>query len=102
MLLGVGLSARDGPVALADLLGRDAYILVERLAAAPDWSSRFALVDVLFTKRLVAAANPARAEVRWAWDQLERSAGAVPIRQLARAIGWSDHTLRRVFGTQLG
>lgn len=102
VLLGVGLSAGDGPVALADLLGREADILVERLAAAPDWSSRFALVDALFTKRLVAATNPARAEVRWAWDQLERSAGAVPIRQLARAIGWSDRHLAACFRDAIG
>jgi AraC-like DNA-binding protein len=102
VLLGVSLSAGDGPVALADLLGREAHILVERLAAAPDWSSRFALVNTLLTKKLTAAAKPARAEVRWIWDRLERSAGIVPIRQLAREIGWSDRHLAACFRDATG
>lgn len=89
-LLGRTIGAGDGPVALGELLGRDADTLVERLATALDWPARFALVDTLFSTRLAASDASTRSEIRWAWDQLERSAGAVPIRQLARAIGWSD------------
>ncbi len=101
-LLGGTLAAGDGPVPLADLLGREADVLVERLAVASDWPARFALVDALLLGRLAAADTPARPEVRWAWDQLERSAGATPIHGLARAIGWSDRHFAACFREETG
>ncbi|MCJ2144618.1 helix-turn-helix domain-containing protein [Methylobacterium sp. E-066] len=102
VLLGAPLTASDDPVALADLLGRDAGTLIECLAAAPGWAERFALLDALFLARLASAARLPRPEIWWAWKQLERSAGAVPIGRLARTIGWSDRHFARCFQDATG
>ena len=97
VLLGASVVPKDGPVALADLLGRDADTLIERLAAAPNWGERFVLLDALFSARIARSNHLPRREVRWAWDQLERSAGTMPIRALSRAIGWSDRHFASCF-----
>ncbi|MCP9963919.1 hypothetical protein LUX57_00920 [Actinomadura madurae] len=55
-LLGVpmGLLANTA-VELPDLLGREAAALVERLADAPSWGARFAILDGFLLRRLDAA-----------------------------------------------
>jgi AraC-like DNA-binding protein len=82
-------------VALEDLLGPVAHELVDRLASAPDWASRFALLDRTLVARAADGRDPDPAVV-WAWGQLERSHGQVPIAVLADEIGWS----RRHFGVR--
>lgn len=102
VLLGAPLAADDSPVALADLLGRDAAELTERLAAASDWAERFALLDSLFSARIAGASRLPRREVLWAWEQLERSGGAIPIGALAREIGWSGRHFATCFRDATG
>ena len=94
-LLGAPHEVANECIALDDLMGRAADELVERLASTDDWGERFSLVDRALLDRLVDApdADPA---VTWAWNQLERSHGQVPVNVLADEIGWS----RRHFGVR--
>ena len=82
-------------VPLDDVLGRAAGELADRLASAPAWADRFALLDRLLLER-TADAPPPDPAVAWAWDQLARSGGQVPVGLLAEEIGWS----RRHFGAR--
>jgi len=94
-LLGAPDEVANECVALDDLLGPAARELTERLASTDDWAERFALVDRALLDRLEEAPDPDPA-VAWAWDQLERSHGQVPVNVLADEIGWS----RRHFGVR--
>ena len=94
-LLGAPDEVANACTPLDDVLGRAATELTERLAEAPDWGTRFALVDRALLA-LLAEAPPPDPAVAWAWDQLERSAGRVPVAVLADEIGWS----RRHFGVR--
>jgi AraC-like DNA-binding protein len=98
-LLGVTLSAEV--VSLDDLLGAHAIELEERLAEASTWTARFALLDAVFARRLADAAPPPR-DVRWAWERLRATAGAVRIDDLARELGWSRRHFAQRFKAELG
>ena len=92
----LGVPARDlagRAVALDDVLGRTAVELTERLAGAPDWPARFALVDDALNARVARAPSTA-ADIALAWRRLAATHGGVPIGALARELGWS----RRHFG----
>ena len=84
-------------VALDDLLGAEAGLLVEQLAET-DWRGRFALLDRVVAARLDAG-PPVPVELGWALGALGRgmSAGAV-----ARELGWSDRRLLRAFRRCVG
>ncbi|MBB5936530.1 helix-turn-helix transcriptional regulator [Streptomyces zagrosensis] len=84
-----------------DLLGARFQGLDEQLSACPDWATRFALLDVVLA-RWFAVGPPVSARVRWAWDQLSRTVGNVPVRELAKECGWSERHLERRFGQQIG
>ncbi|WP_377268910.1 helix-turn-helix domain-containing protein [Peterkaempfera sp. SMS 1(5)a] len=87
-----GLDQVLGPV------GRD---LPARLAEAPDWPSRFALLDRLLLTRL--SAGPVWApEVSLAWELLHRSGGAARVRRLCEETGWSPRRLETRFRAQVG
>jgi AraC-like DNA-binding protein len=94
-LLGAPHEVANECVPLDDLLGPAAVELTERLASTDDWGERFALVDRALLARVADAPDPDPA-VAWAWNQLERSNGQVPVRVLADEIGWS----RRHFGVR--
>ncbi|MFJ1701912.1 helix-turn-helix domain-containing protein [Kitasatospora sp. NPDC088346] len=105
-----GAYAVLGPVAaelasrwadLGEVLGRPARELVDRLAEAPGWTLRFALLDAFFTARLTAGHGWDR-EVQLAWDGLRRSAGTVPVGRLAARSDWSLRTLQTRFRAQVG
>lgn len=71
-----------------------------RLAAAPDWPTRFGLVDAALLRLLDGAASPS-GEVALAWSRL--SAGAdVRVADLAAATGWSRRHLLTRFREQVG
>jgi AraC-like DNA-binding protein len=82
-------------VPLDALLGPFAGELTERLAAAPGWAERFALLDRVLLDRAAEGPEPDPAIV-WAWHQLARSHGQVSVGVLADEIGWS----RRHFGAR--
>lgn len=88
-------------VELEDLLGRRAAELVDRVAAAGDWDSRFAVVDDVLARGLTEHAGPAP-EVTRAWDLLLATGGAISVAELAADVGWSRRHLAHRFGTELG
>ncbi|MFD9883268.1 helix-turn-helix transcriptional regulator [Streptomyces alboflavus] len=85
----------------ADLLGRRFRGLDERLGLCPDWAARFTLLDTTLTSWLQDGPHGS-AEVLWAWQRLNRTAGRIPVHALARECGWSERHLERRFEQQLG
>jgi AraC-like DNA-binding protein len=84
-----------------DVLGPLARELHERLATAPDWPSRFALLDQYLGRRLDEVSRPPR-EVCQAWRMLRSSRGTAPIAAIAREVGWSERHLAAQFHTEIG
>jgi AraC-like DNA-binding protein len=100
-VLGAAHEVANECVALDDLLGPFAGELTDRLASAPDWATRFALLDRVLLERASAGPSPDPAVV-WAWQQLERSHGQVPVGVLADEIGWSRRHFGSRFRAQIG
>jgi AraC-like DNA-binding protein len=93
-LLGVPAHELAGRVVAVDaLLGRAGSELAERLADAPAWPERFALLDAALGARL-ARSRRTPADVAFAWRRLAAAHGGLPIAALASELGWS----RRHFG----
>ncbi|MCT9142179.1 helix-turn-helix domain-containing protein [Streptomyces violarus] len=101
-LLGVSPRELDGSVTgLDDLWGRDGRRLRERMADAPVWEHRLALVDEFLAGR--AARAPAMApEVAAAWETIVARRGRVRVGELAASCGWSRKRLWSRFGDQIG
>jgi AraC-like DNA-binding protein len=88
-------------IEIRDVLGPEAGMLVERLAATPDWAARFDLLDAALLARLGRGPEPAP-EVGQAWRLLSGSAGTIPIARIAAEVGWSQGYLIRRFSQQIG
>jgi AraC-like DNA-binding protein len=90
----------------ADVLGRLADAIRERVLAAPDWDGRFAVLEEFLADRVRAAQAPGglapRPEVRYAWDRLRQSRGAVSVADLAAETGWSARHLGEQFRAETG
>jgi AraC-like DNA-binding protein len=75
----------------------------ERLLASRTWQARFAAVDRLLTFRLASGPDvdvpPAALE---AWRLLQRSAGRIGVRELAREAGWSQRHLAEMARRETG
>jgi AraC-like DNA-binding protein len=101
-VFGVPLDRLTGRlVDLRDVLGADARRLGERIRDLPTWTQRFDLLD----RFLLARLDPAPAvspQVRYAWRRLTETAGAVPIGEICREIGWSHKHLITRFRQQVG
>jgi AraC-like DNA-binding protein len=93
-------------VEAADVLGRLAGEIRERVLAAPDWPGRFAVLEDYLAGRLraaQAARSPVpRPEVSYAWDRLRQSGGAVSVGDLAAETGWSTRHLGEQFRAETG
>jgi AraC-like DNA-binding protein len=101
-LFGVPAGALAGSVVdLTDLLGPRATRLTERLAAAPGWRARFAVLDDELTGAAADGPDPP-AEVAWAWRRLLGSGGAAEVGALAAEVGWSRRHLAQRFRAELG
>jgi AraC-like DNA-binding protein len=87
-------------VALEDVFGSEAGLLVERLAELED-AARFELLDSLLSERLAASKSP-DAGVAWALGRLEATHGRVPVAALAGELGWSRKRLVARFQEQVG
>ncbi|ASY34866.1 helix-turn-helix domain-containing protein [Streptomyces sp. CLI2509] len=75
--------------------------LADALEELPHWRARFALLDRALTAWLDA--GPAWSpRVEYAWRLLERSGGRVPVRRLAREVGWSERQVQSRFREQIG
>jgi AraC-like DNA-binding protein len=88
-------------VALDDVFGPPVHELVDRLASAPGWADRFGILDSFLIARAADGPDP-DAPVAWAWGQLARSHGQVPIGVLADEIGWSRRHFGARFRAQIG
>jgi AraC-like DNA-binding protein len=88
--------------ALTELDEPELARLPARLADTPGWTRRFALVDALLLRRLDRTAVRPDPEVRWAWRQLVRTDGRVPVAELADGTGWSRRHLLTRFRGQVG
>ncbi|MFD9357134.1 helix-turn-helix domain-containing protein [Streptomyces sp. NPDC060031] len=88
-------------VELRDVLGPEAAMLVEQLAATSDWGARFDLLDRALAARLEHGPRPAP-EVSHAWRLLCRAGGAIPVGRIAAEVGWSQGYLVRRFTEQVG
>ncbi len=84
----------DRAVALDDILGAEAVELTERLYDAPDWSTRFAILDHVFMRRLTRAPDIPIAVAR-VWRALRETDGRATIGVLSRDVGWSRKHSRR-------
>lgn len=89
---------------LVDVAGPAAGRLRERLHETDDWPGRFTLVEQWLTALLEAAPRAAgpEPEVCEAWRLITRSAGALPIREVAARVGWSMRRLQARFGSEFG
>ena len=74
--------------------------LVERLADASAWDTRFALLDAVLSP-LLADARPSR-EVAWAWQRLRETHGRLAIGELAAELGWSRKRIVSSFRDGIG
>jgi AraC-like DNA-binding protein len=103
MLFGVAMHELSSKLVLPleDVLGVEAAELVERLAGAPGWPDRFALVDSFILGRVERARHPSP-DVDWAWRRLHATGGLVPVGQLARELGCSRRHLIGRFREQVG
>jgi AraC-like DNA-binding protein len=106
-LLGMPAAELAGiDVEAADVLGRLAGEIRERVLAAPDWAGRFAVLEEFLVGRVRAAQarrSPApRPEVSYAWDRLRQSRGAVSVADLAAETGWSARHLGEQFRAETG
>lgn len=89
-------------VELEDLFGAGAARrLTERLAEAPDWESRFRILDAFLLARLATASAPITG-VAWAWRQLHDSGGGLRVADLTAELGCSRKILAARFRDQIG
>lgn len=89
-------------VALEDIWGQDANSLTAQMSEQPSWLQRFALIDQVLMEKIAQSNRRVRPEIRWAWNQLKSQGGCLPIRQLAKAIGWSERHFAKCFREDIG
>lgn len=90
-----------GVVELDRLQGDHVHQLTGALVALPDWEQRFALLDDVLSTWIGGgcAWSP---RVEWAYNELSRSGGTIPIRKLAEGTGRSRRQLEYLFREQVG
>jgi AraC-like DNA-binding protein len=88
-------------VAIEDVLGPRAGLLVERLQEASGWPERFALLDAALLGRLEDGPEPAP-EVAWTLRRLAAADGRLAIAGLAAEVGWSRRHLAASWQRDVG
>jgi AraC-like DNA-binding protein len=103
-LFGVPAAALAGAVVgLDDLLGRFADGLAERLAAAPGWPARFAVLDEVLAGLAARSAGAAPdAVAAGAWRRLVDAGGRLTVAELAAGTGYTRPYLTRRFVREHG
>ncbi|MBA3917389.1 MAG: hypothetical protein C0516_02240 [Gemmatimonas sp.] len=90
---------------LPAVMGAEGRQLVEDLTSAPDWPTRFALLDAALVRRWMSSPR-IPAAMRWAWTELGLPAGCAstgavdvlageafrvrPVQEVAQSLGWSN------------
>jgi AraC-like DNA-binding protein len=87
-------------IELSDLWGSRGTQLVERLGNSRSWHARFAHLDEAFSRAL--RPHGVSAPALWAWRQLARHSGGIPVASLARHIGWSRAHFTGRFQAEFG
>jgi AraC-like DNA-binding protein len=101
-LLGVPAGALAGTVVdLRELLRTDAGELAERMAGAPAWASRFAVLDEVLSRRIDRSQAPTGA-LAHAWRCVVTSGGTARVGDIADEVGWSRRHLGARFSTEYG
>ncbi|MFD0898842.1 helix-turn-helix domain-containing protein [Actinomadura sediminis] len=100
-VLGASSELTGTVAALADVWGRDAPRVEDRLRAAPSWDERFAIAADVLGRRL-GARPPVDPEVAHAWRRTLADRGRVRVGRLADEVGWSRKRLWSRFRSQLG
>jgi AraC-like DNA-binding protein len=75
--------------------------LVERLAEAADWETRFDLLEATLGTRL-ADALPLSEDAAWAWRRLAETHGTLRVEALCEELGWSRKRLGASFRETVG
>jgi len=88
-------------VPLADVWGRDAGRVEDRLRAAASWDERFTIAAEVVGQRL-RARTPVEPEVAHTWRRTLTSRGLVQVDSLAGEVGWDRKRLWSRFRSQLG
>jgi AraC-like DNA-binding protein len=88
-------------VSLDEVWGAEGDRLTASLAEAPDWGSRFVILDRAIAAR-VSAAKPVHPSVAWAMRALMASSGQIRIARLVRETGWSARHLVSRVQTEFG
>jgi AraC-like DNA-binding protein len=104
-LLGVPAGELAGiDVHGADVFGRLAGEIHDRVRTAAAWPERFAVLEDFLISRLRDADERAGVSsgVRRAWDELLRTKGTAAVADLAAETGWSDRHLRERFRIETG
>ena len=101
-LFGLPMAALTNTIVdFAELLGKDAAVLLARLRESDDWAARFTILENFLLHRF-ADGKDGRPEIAWALRRLEMSNGAVQIGDLADEIGWSRKKLIQNFQRETG
>ncbi|NMD56182.1 MULTISPECIES: helix-turn-helix domain-containing protein [Tsukamurella] len=100
-VLGIPPHELTGGLVDTDVVwGPHALQLRHQLAEAPDWASRFALVNGFLLDR--AAPRGPDPEVVASWNHILHTAGRATVADLTELTGWSPRRLRTRFGRQIG
>jgi AraC-like DNA-binding protein len=75
--------------------------LVRRLGEAPDWETRFDVLDAELLRRLDRATAP-RPDVAYAWSRLQGTGGALSVAALCTELGCSRRHLAGRFAHDIG
>jgi len=75
--------------------------LPERLAEAPGWAERFAILDDVLAARAAEPVGPAP-EVGQAWRRLRGAGGLLRVTDLAVEVGWSRRHFAERFRAEVG
>ena len=102
-LLGAAIAeANREPVSLVEVVPEPIGMLLDQLRTTSTWEHRFAAVDQFLARGFAESKRRVPPELSWAWEMLDRSHGQVPIRALARVIGWSERHLINQFRVYFG
>ncbi|MEU8257720.1 helix-turn-helix domain-containing protein [Micromonospora inaquosa] len=101
-LLGLPLNElTNRAVGVGQFPGRWLDRLRDRLAEAPGWPERFAVLDRVLAARLVAS-PPVDPRLEWAWRWLVAGGGRGSVGVLADELGWSRRHLASRFRQEVG